>query len=159
MKGKSKSLIGIAGAYFVAAELTQLGYIATVTSRNTEGIDILASNLNGSKSASIQVKTSDFVHRESFSRSWHMAKKQETIFSSKLFYVFVDLNPGDKKPDFYIVPSKIVADYIRISHKKWLNTLGRKGQKHNDTDMRTYEINDDKIAKKFHNKWKNLKLD
>jgi hypothetical protein len=40
MNNLSKSLIGIAGSYFVAAELTQRGFIATVTSRNTEGIDI-----------------------------------------------------------------------------------------------------------------------
>jgi hypothetical protein len=45
----NKSLTGIAGAHFVAGELCQLGYIATLTSRNTEGIDILASNFDGSK--------------------------------------------------------------------------------------------------------------
>lgn len=59
MESKTKSsLIGIAGAHFVAAELSQRGYIATVTSRNTEGIDVLASSPDGSKTVSIQVKTS-----------------------------------------------------------------------------------------------------
>ncbi len=54
----NKSLIGIAGAHFVAGELFQQGYIATLTSRNTEGIDVLASSSDGSKTVSIQVKTS-----------------------------------------------------------------------------------------------------
>src|SRR5580704_1943785 len=106
MAKKSKALTGIAGAYFVAAELSQRGYIATMTSRNTEGIDLLVSNLDGSRIVSIQVKTSGAKQRKRFSRSWMLAKKHEDIFSINLFYVFVDLKEEDKKPDFYVVPSK-----------------------------------------------------
>jgi hypothetical protein len=81
----SKCLIGIAGAHFVAGELSQLGYIATLTSRNTEGIDILASSSDGSKTVSIQVKTSGPEQRKSFSRSWILQSKHENIFSDNLF--------------------------------------------------------------------------
>lgn len=48
---------GIAGEYFVVAELTRRGYIASLTSKNTDNIDILVSNLDASKSLGIQVKT------------------------------------------------------------------------------------------------------
>lgn len=152
----SKILTGISGAYFVVAELSKSGYIATVTSRNTEGIDVLASNTNGSKVVSIQVKTS--IYSPSWRREWIMNKKHENIYSNNLFYVFVDLNENNKMPDFYIVPSKIVADYIKKSHQKWLDTPGRKGKKHNDTDMRMFEIKEDIEAEKYHNKWSNLGL-
>jgi hypothetical protein len=37
----SKTLVGIAGEYFVAGELSRRGLIAAVTLRNTRGIDIL----------------------------------------------------------------------------------------------------------------------
>ena len=45
--------IGIAGEFFVAAELTRRGIVASLTSKNTKAIDILASNKDGSKSVSI----------------------------------------------------------------------------------------------------------
>ncbi len=32
---KDKSLIGIAGAHFVAGEMSKRGYVVTLTSRNT----------------------------------------------------------------------------------------------------------------------------
>ena len=53
----SRTLSGIAGEYFVAAELTRRGYVASLTLRNTRGIDILASNADATKSVGIQVKT------------------------------------------------------------------------------------------------------
>jgi hypothetical protein len=42
----SSILCGVAGEYFVAAELSRRGYVASVTLRNTCGIDILASNVD-----------------------------------------------------------------------------------------------------------------
>jgi len=158
-KTKSRALTGIAGAHFVAAELSQRGYIATVTSRNTEGIDVLASNIDGSKTVSIQVKSSAAEQRKNFARSWILSKKHENIFSDNLIYVFVDLNEGDKKPNFYIVPSKIVADYVKTEHQKWLKTLSKTGKQHKNTDMRLFELNDDKTAEKYLNKWAILGLD
>jgi hypothetical protein len=154
----NKSLIGIAGAHFVVAELCQQGYIATVTSRNTEGIDVLATNEKGSKTVSIQVKTSGPEQRKSFSRSWILQSKHENIFSDSLFYVFVDLKHGNEKPDFYVVPSKIVAEYIKESHIDWLKQASKKGKAHKDNPMRLFEINDESSASKYLNRWQNLGL-
>jgi hypothetical protein len=159
MSRKSNALTGIAGAYFVAAELSQRGYIATVTSRNTEGIDVLASALDGSKTVSIQVKTSAAHVRARFSRSWILAKKHEDIFSANLFYVFVDLQEGNQKPDFYVVTSKTVADYIRTAHRDWLKGKTKTGKMRKDSEMRIYEIWDDGDAKKSLNAWGLLGLD
>jgi len=156
---KSKALTGIAGAHFVVAELSQRGYIATVTSRNTEGIDVLASNIDGSKIVSVQVKTSGAKNRKNFIRSWILNKKQESIFSDNLFYVFVDLNEEDKKPDFYIVPSKIVADYIKTETEKWMKSPSKTGKPHVDSGIRLFEIYEDEIAKKYYNNWELLGLD
>lgn len=58
MKEKlSAVLCGVAGEYFVAAELSRRGCIASITLRNTRGVDILASNADATKSVGIQVKT------------------------------------------------------------------------------------------------------
>jgi hypothetical protein len=53
----TKDLCGIAGEYFVAAELSRRGYVAAVTLRNTRGADILVWHPACRKSATIQVKT------------------------------------------------------------------------------------------------------
>jgi hypothetical protein len=154
----NKALVGIAGAHFVAAELAQQGYVATLTSRNTEGIDVLASNHEGSKTVSIQVKTSGPEQRKSFSRSWILGSKHENIFSDNLFYVFVDLKTGNEKPDFYVVPSRVVADYVKKSHADWLKQLSKKGKKHKDNPMRLFEINDESQVSQYLNRWEKLGL-
>ena len=50
-----KGIIGVAGEYFVAAELSKKGYIASLTLRNTRGIDILCSNIDASKTIGIRL--------------------------------------------------------------------------------------------------------
>ena len=51
-------LAGIAGEYFVAAELSRRGFIASITLRNTRGIDIVVTNKDATKTVTIQCKTS-----------------------------------------------------------------------------------------------------
>ena len=132
MKAKGV-LTGVSGEYFVAAELSRRGYIASITLRNTKGIDILASNQDASKSVGIQVKANSGKRKK-----WVLNQKAEDYFGDGLFYIFVDLKEIDDSPDFYIVPSKEVAKYVKREHRKWLDTPGRKGQSHNDTSMRMF---------------------
>jgi hypothetical protein len=129
----SSVLSGVAGEYFVAAELTARGYIASITLRNTKGVDILCSNSDASKSVAIQVKTN-----RGSSRSWVLNQKGEDYFADNLFYVLVNLNDGKQAPDYFVVPSKIVATHIKESHQTWLNTPGREGRVHVDTTMRKF---------------------
>ena len=84
---------GVAGEYFVAAELSRRGYVASITLRNTRSIDILASNEDATRSVGIQVKTS-----KSRKATWMLTKKAETLVGENLFYVFVRLPPGGMPP-------------------------------------------------------------
>jgi hypothetical protein len=88
-----------------------------------------------------------------------MQAKHENNFSDTLFYVFVDLKPGNEKPDYYIVPSADVATYIKKRHAKWLKEKGRGGKQHNDSSMRIFEIDDDEVAAQYFNKWNALKIE
>ena len=54
----SSQLTGVAGEYFVAAELSRRGFIASITMRNTRGIDILATNSEAKSAVTIQCKSS-----------------------------------------------------------------------------------------------------
>ena len=51
------TIVGVAGEYLVAGELSLRGFLASITLRNSRGIDIVASSADGSTSVSIQVKT------------------------------------------------------------------------------------------------------
>ena len=133
MSKQSIASVGVSGEYFVAAELTRMGHLALISLRNWDNVDIVASNEDGTKTVSIQVKT-----QRGKGRNWVLGEKHEKIHSPKLFYVFVTLKSEGQMPDFYVAPSKVVADTIRVNHKRWLATPGRKGQKHNDTKMRSF---------------------
>lgn len=155
MKAKSELsplLSGVAGEYFVAAELSKRGYLASITLRNTKGVDILCSNADASKSVGIQVKTNKFSRR-----SWVLSKKAEDNSADSLFYVFVNLNldDADKSPEYFIVPSRVVAKYTLDSHKKWLATPGKNGVKHNDSTMRHFIDEEEK----YKDQWKLLGLE
>lgn len=140
---------GVSGEYFVAAELSRRGYVASLTLRNTRGIDILASNGDATKSVGIQVKTCQGSRAD-----WMMNKKAEADLARDLFYVLVCL-PETALPSYYVVPRKEVAKYVRESHSEWLATPGRGGRKHIDTDMRRFKD----PAGKFKDRWDLLGLD
>jgi hypothetical protein len=56
-------LAGVAGEYFVAAELSRRGHIASISLRNTRGIDIIATNKEASRSVTIQCKTNQLTRK------------------------------------------------------------------------------------------------
>jgi hypothetical protein len=149
VRRRSNQLTGVAGEYYVAAELSRRGYVASISLRNTDSIDILASNHDGSRTIAIQVKT-----RSDHYKKWPLNFKAESMFNPKLFYVFVNLNGDRSVPEFHIVKSKAVADFVRDGHKNWLQTPGKKGQKHNDTDMRQFEDRESR----YRDRWDLLSL-
>jgi len=148
MKDLSSILTGVSGEYFVAAELSRRGYIASITLRNTRGVDIVCSNSDATKHVSIQVKTS-----KKSRNSWILDKKSEDFFSPKHYYVFVSLYP--EHPKFFVVPSKNVSEYIKTNHKEWLNGKKKDGTSRKDTSMRKFRD----LEEKYLNHWDLLGLD
>jgi hypothetical protein len=137
-------LTGVAGEYFVAAELSRRGYIASISLRNTRGIDILATNQDGSRSITIQCKTN-----QSAARKWLLNEKSETFVSENHFYVFVALGKPTDRPRYHVVPSRVVAERTRRGHEKWLDTPGRKGQQHRDTKVRQFADLEDEFLERW----------
>ena len=137
-------LVGVAGEYFVAAELSRRGYIASISLRNTHGLDILATNQDASRSITIQVKTSQVAHKD-----WMLSEKSENFVSKTHFYVFVGLRGVEERPSYHIVPSRIVAKRISTGHRAWLQTLRRDGRKHADTPMRRFSDLEDEYLERW----------
>jgi hypothetical protein len=149
IKKPSTVLTGVAGEYFVAAELSRRGHVASLTLRNTRGIDVLASNQDATKSVGIQVKTCWGSRPE-----WILNKKAEADLADNLFYVFVCL-PETGSPTFHVVPRSAVAKHVRERHQEWLSTPGRGGREHVDNDMRKFEDADGR----YRDRWDLLCLD
>lgn len=140
---------GISGEYFVAGELSRLGYIASLSLKNTQGIDVLATSHDASRQVAIQVKTNQGDGSE-----WMLGEKAERMLADSFFYVFVRLH-GLGQPEYFVVPSKEVAKYVRDSHRRWLRTPGLHGQKHRDTPMRKFAAGPDS---KYKDAWHLLGL-
>jgi len=142
----STQLSGIAGEYFVAAELSRKGFIAAVTLRNTRGADILVSRPGGKKSATIQVKTMQNGRIE-----WLLTKSDETPKGENHYYVFVALNGRHGQPEYHVVPGDHVAAWCTDNHQKWLKGKKRDGSKRKDSSMRVFRPGED-----FRNGWNRL---
>ncbi len=105
----------------MAGELSRLGYIASLTLRNTKGIDIQVSNYDGTKYIGIQVKTN---HKDR--RKWLVGKKAEENHAKNLYYILVNLKDNEHRPDYYIVPCEVVAKQVKETFQRYMNTVGRK---------------------------------
>jgi hypothetical protein len=64
--------------------------------------------------------------------------KAERDYGDKFFWVLGGIPKGDSTETFvyYIVPSKVMAENVSSTHKKWLRIRGKKGQKHRDNKLR-----------------------
>ena len=137
-------LTGVAGEYFVAAELSRRGYIASISLRNTRGIDVLATNQDGSRSVTIQCKTSQKKRK-----GWLLNDKSEAFVAENHFYVFVLLGSVTDRPQYHVVPSQVVAKRVKAGHRKWLDTPGKGGRKHTDNAMRLFTDGDDEFLDRW----------
>lgn len=134
---------GNAGEYFVAGELERHGFTVAVPMSNVKDFDILAINRQNYEQFAIQVKTTTYKQKR-----WTLSKKNEALEGDNIVYIFVSLNEMDT-PEYHIVPSAVVAERLRREHKEWLATPGKKGQRHNDNNIRIFrDMNDEYL-----NRW------
>lgn len=134
--------IGNAGEYFVAAELERREFTVGVPMSNVKDYDLLCINKDG-KQFALQVKTTSYG-----ANKWILSSKNEKIVDKNVFYIFVHLHQLDN-PTYYIVPSQVVADTISKGHQEWLNSPGKNGKPHNDSNIRTIKFDDDTYLGKW----------
>lgn len=137
MSNQTNVNIGNSGEYFVAGELERRGFTVAVPMSNVKDFDILAINRTNYEQFAIQVKTTGYKQKK-----WTLSEKNEKLIGKHIVYVFVSLNELET-PEYHVVPSKIVADTISKEHQLWLETPGKKGQPHKDTNIRNFFDKDD----------------
>lgn len=134
--------VSLAGEFAVLSQLALRGFDANLTLGNTKHVDILVSDPNSGKMFKLEVKT-HYGNNVSYSTlfgktiGWVMSEKHEHIISPDLFYCFVNIQKDTKKFLFYIVPSAVVAKYVREEHQYWLKTRGKIGS---DNSIRQFRL-------------------
>ena len=121
-----------------------------MTLGRTKGVDILVSNPANGEMYQLEVKT-NFKNNPkkgiwkseawgNFLSGWIMNKKHENRISRTLFYCFVNISKDTNLFKFYVVPSNVVAKYVREQHAHWLKLNRDEGKVVNDSDMRVFRI-------------------
>jgi hypothetical protein len=108
----SKMIGGMRGVYLVAAELSRLGFIVSVTSRGAAGADLLVTDELCKHAYSLQVKTNARIYA-----FWLLSKKCQEIVSPSHIYVLVNIKPNGQN-EYFIVPSNIIVRDMEIEEGK-----------------------------------------
>src|ERR1051325_11007311 len=137
MSGKiSKTLVGVAGEYYVCAELCRQGILALITPKNNPLYDIVAADPLGSKSVSIQVKTMSLQNKQGWRLNKDICIKRD---NRNLFVVLVKLN-DDGTNDYYVYEYDVLSERISCLYTNYLNTPKRDGSKRRDVDFRWFDF-------------------
>lgn len=110
-----------AGEYFVAAELSRRGAYAVTFAGNMPRIDVLASNLDISRTVRLQVKTRK---AGSWQTSIDEGRRCRRTQNNTEFWVFVDLVDPPSSPDYYVVPAWWIRRNIFQAHQAYLARHG-----------------------------------
>jgi hypothetical protein len=123
-------LTGAAG-YYLAAELSRRGWLATVTIKNAPGTDVLAQDAETGRVIALQTKTA------SPGSGFRLTMKDEaTTENENEWYALVGLGGLDARPDFFLVPRNVIATIVYVSHRDWLLRTSKSGQPHKDSPLR-----------------------
>lgn len=151
MKKINKSRVSLAGEFAVLSQLALRGKDANMTLGNTKGVDILVSDPETGKMLKLEVKT-NYSHNTNIVKSklfgnylssWILDEKNEKYDEKKdanLFYCFVNISQNTKLFKFYIIPAKIVAEYLTLENKFWHTEKKRETKKVKTVSMRNFRI-------------------
>ena len=126
--GKSQ-FVGTAGQFHVAYGLSVREMNVAITLGNAPNVDIMASSADGTRTMSIQVKTSRNAYRpkrydhEGF--EWDVNKSVIKKHHESFWYAFVNLQENNDKwdPQVFFVPSRWVAEFVKPGWKRFMYFL------------------------------------
>ena len=165
-----KNSVSLSGEFAVLSQLALRGMDANMTLGHTKGVDILVSDPRTNKMYQLEVKTNftnsrnkpsvSKIHGNAIS-SWIMSEKNGKIENPNLFYCFVNISKDTDSFKYYIVPSKVVAKYIREECSLWIKVKTKKGDKFKVTEMRNFRLGvvgekypiETPTGKKYENNW------
>jgi len=142
----NKNSVSLAGEFAVLSQLALRGYDANLTLGHTKSIDILVSDSKTGKMFKLEVKTNYLSSRSAggssklfgnYVSAWIMNEKHEHLIDPKLYYCFVNIDKKGQSFRFFIVPNRVVAQYVKLQHKLWLDA---KASHSRENKMRTFRV-------------------
>ncbi len=105
--------------YLTGAELARKGFVVAVTSRNAPGVDLMVTSSDMKRTYGLQVKGNHWGGTQTY---WLTSARARKDVGDRLFYVFVNLKRGKNRPDFYVVPSRVVSEKVETDGQfHWFN--------------------------------------
>lgn len=157
MRELSQNSIAIAGEFAVLSQLALRGFDANMTLGNTKNVDILVADPRTGDMFQIQVKT-HYANTSSHGETldWVMSEKHECLRASNLLYIFVRIEKAANSFRFFIVPSRVVATYLKESHDAFLAI-----PTHRDNPVRRFRLGVEEqagdppspLAKDYEDRW------
>jgi hypothetical protein len=143
-----RAITGAAGVYHVAAELSEQGWIASLTWGNAPRTDLLAQRQDlPNLLAAIQVKT----RRTGSFQVGMGAEASPSPPGANEWFLLVSL--AEPRPDFYVLPRNHLGALTYVNHQEWLRAPGRRGQRHRDTTIRSLR---DSEVYRYRERWEML---
>lgn len=142
---------GLAGEFFVMAELLKRGYQASFTLGNAKTVDIFASDHKTGKTVKIQVKTNSKKPRSDNHAKWPIGRKlwdftDESI--ADLIYIFILLHSNNMDhPMYYIAKACDVIAQTKEDFERYLRRFddGKRiyrGNLKSEQERRDYPMKD-----------------
>jgi hypothetical protein len=134
----SNHMIGMAGEYYVCAELCRRNILALVTPKNNPLFDVVATDPNGERAVSIQVKTMSLQNVTGWKVSKEMCTKSN---NPNLFVVLVNLK-ADGTNDFYVYEQDRLAERIEMNFSNYMSLAKKNGDPRKDPGFRWFDFRD-----------------
>lgn len=129
------NLIGSAGEYYVCAELCRQGLLAVLTPKNNPLFDVVVIAQDGTKSATIQVKTRSIHNKLGWKLGADIANSDK---SKGQFVVLVNLHEK-LLPDFYVYTREELAMRVTAVYEKYISTPKRDGTPRKEVGFRWFD--------------------
>jgi hypothetical protein len=146
----TNNLVGTAGEYYVCAELCRRNYLALLTPKNNPLFDVVATDPDGGRSVSIQVKTRSMHNKQ----GWKLGTDITNGHARPgLFVVLVNLEEN-RLPDFYIYEYQLLSERVSAVYQAYITKPKRDGSPKKEVGFRWFDevsFNADDIDRK--NNW------
>jgi hypothetical protein len=140
--------LGDRGELWALNFLLRRGLDVSPTAKNTRDVDIVARDGTNRRIFDLQVKSRDRY------RNWTMSRRQEGIIDPLLFYCFLkfDFDDESREPLRWVVPSVVVAEALRESHRAY---LAQSPDTRKDTGKRNFrdDYSNRGLAEKYGPNW------
>ncbi len=131
------SRTGAAGEFYVAAQLSQRGWDASILLGNAPRNDILAQHESG-VTISVQSKAANG------GGDFQVGLKGEVVSpkDAREWFVFVSLPTADVRPEFFVIPRNVIAAFAWCGYQTWIRGESRSGRPHQANSMRNLRQRD-----------------